>query len=650
MRPGPDPRGTPRLACRRALVAVALVAVAGLARAEAEGPATGGALTVTADPPQLVLGTDPGAELRVAAPAEVAEVAITTNVGRVDGVRRLPGGGFTARYHPPAERYPQVAVVAAVGKAGGAVLDGWVALPLAGRGDARVKGTPGAPVSLRIGDRTFGPALAGADGIAVVPVVVPPGVREAHQGFAAAELRVPETTLVHAALDRCTVLADRAETLKVLVWLVAPHGAARRGDAPVVEASRGSVTLRPREAGAFEGTWTLPPGAAGEERLVVKLDGFPASRSVLRVAAAPGPAASVVFAVDRPALVAGSVEEVGVIARALDAVGNPTPAPVALSADAGALTQEQISPGVTRATLRMEPRFGGRGQLVIRGRTLTTGVISEVVVPLQPGPAVTARFTPPRAYTRGDGRTDAGLTLELRDAWGNPAAGMPEVTASAGEAPRLELLKRGSWAVRWRGAEADPPAPVRLSAQAGAARARAQVWAVAPPRRQAAYLAGAGVLLPDSGGAAPSLLLGAELPVPQVLPLSAERALALRLELLGTARDRSVPGGRQAERSAALLAGPAIRGLLPPFRWFGSATGGLVLGSVDPPGHGTRAALAPALRLGLGATLPIGRTAPFLELSLLGAGHTPVGGLSALMLTFGVRLDTVRPPSAGNGE
>jgi hypothetical protein len=634
------------------LALLALAGLPGLARAQADTPASGGALTVAAEPAQLVLGRDLGAELRVAAPPEVAELSITASVGKVDGVRRLPGGGFTARYHAPAERYPQVAIVAAVGRAGAACLDGWLAVPLAGQGDARVRGIPGADVSLRIGERSFGPGRVGGDGIAVLPVVVPPGVREGHQGFTAVDLHVPETTLVHAVLERSAAQADRSDGLRFLVYVIAPHGAARRGEAPIVEATRGSAVLRPREPGAFEGTWTLPPGLAGEERLTVRLEGSPASKVVLRAVTAPGPAAAVALAFDHPAIVAGSVEEVGVTARAFDAAGNPVASVVVFSADAGALTQEQAGPGAARATVRLGPRFRGRGQIVVQAKALTTGVTAEAPLPLQAAPPATARLRPARAYTDGDGRSDAQLTLEVRDAFGNLAAGTPRVTASAGAAPRLEPLERGRWAVRWRGEATDPPAPARLEATLGEARAEASVWAMPDARRQGALFLGAGGLVPLAGGgkAGGSLLLGVELPGPAVRVLSPERSLGLRVEVLAAARGRSVPGGSQQERSAAVLAGPVLKGLLPPARWFAGVTAGALWGTAVPPGRSARGGLAPALRLSLGVAAPVGRTAPFLELSLLSAGHTPAGGLTALLLSLGVRHDLVRPEAGALGD
>jgi hypothetical protein len=179
---------------RRAAIALlaAALAAAGAARADDARPAGGGPLRVSADPPRLVLGRDAWAELRVSAPREVDAVTFSASVGRVESVRRLPEGGFAARYRPPPEGVPQVAIVSAFAGAGHAFTDGWIAIPLSGEGNARVPGVPGSQVTLRIGDRTFGPRTVSADGVATVPVVVPPGVREAHEGFRPIDLRVPE--------------------------------------------------------------------------------------------------------------------------------------------------------------------------------------------------------------------------------------------------------------------------------------------------------------------------------------------------------------------------------------------------------------------------------------------------------------------------
>src|SRR6266511_2568433 len=330
-------RPSPSVAHAAALLTVAALLAAGAADAQDPPPAAGGALRVTAQPPRLVLGRDQGTDLHVAAPPDVEELSVTASAGRVDAVRRLPGGGFAARYHAPSDHVPRVAFVSAVAHGARAIEDGWLAIPMSGEGDARVRGAPGTEVTLRIGDRTFGPRRAGEDGVAVIPIVVPPGVREGHQGFRPIDLRVPETPLLHAVADRAAVRADREEKVRVVAYVVAPHGAARRGDAPVFEPSRGTVSVVEREAGAYQASWTLPPGPAGDERLTIRLPAAPASRAVLRVEAAAGPPAVVAVSFDREAIDAGG-EPASVTARALDAAGNPVPAALALEARGGDLT------------------------------------------------------------------------------------------------------------------------------------------------------------------------------------------------------------------------------------------------------------------------------------------------------------------------
>ncbi|HEY6100386.1 MAG TPA: hypothetical protein VIW03_13200, partial [Anaeromyxobacter sp.] len=233
----------PALSAFLALAACATLGARGAARAEDPGPpAAGGALRISAEPARLLLGRDTGAELRIASAADVEDVSISASAGRVEALRRVPGG-FAARYRPPSDRIPQVAIVSALGRTPHGTEHGWLAIPLSGQGDARVRTTPGQEVTLQIGDRSFGPRRAGVDGVALIPVVVPPGVREAHQGFRPIDLHVPETPLLHAVLERGTVFADRPERVRVVAYVVAPHGAARRGDVPVFEPSRGTVAV-----------------------------------------------------------------------------------------------------------------------------------------------------------------------------------------------------------------------------------------------------------------------------------------------------------------------------------------------------------------------------------------------------------------------
>ncbi|MFT3913177.1 MAG: hypothetical protein QM704_03525 [Anaeromyxobacteraceae bacterium] len=266
--------------------------------AAAPGSARGGGLVVTVEPARLLLGQGDTALVRVTAEPGApppAEVALAASVGAVEDVQRT-AAGFTARYRPPAgPSSPAVAIVAAVSWADGR--DGAVALPLDGQGVALVRGEPGEPVELRIGERLFGPVVAGADGVARLRVVVPPGVAEGYRGFRPVELAVPPAPRMLALADRTAVAADRAERVRVLAWVVAPHGATRRGEAPVATPSRGAAEVVAREPGAYQVSWAIPPGPAGEDRLVLAVANAPPWELRVRsegglapVAAARGPA------------------------------------------------------------------------------------------------------------------------------------------------------------------------------------------------------------------------------------------------------------------------------------------------------------------------------------------------------------------------
>lgn len=616
------------------------------------GVAGGGALRVSADPPRLVLGRDGSAELRVWAPPEVEELQLTVSAGRVEGIRRLPQGGFAARYRPPAERIPQVALVAALARTSRGLADGWLAIPLSGQGDARVRARPGAQISLRIGDAVFGPRVAGEDGTAVIPVVVPPGVREAHHGFRAIDLHVPEMPLLHAVADRDHVHADQAEVVRVLAYVVAPHGAARRGDVPVFEPSRGWVSVTPREPGAFEATWALPAGASGEDRLLVRLPGSPPSRAWVRLDAVAGPPATVAVAFDREALVAGEAEEVRVTARVLDAAGNPVEAPLALSADAGELgPTAPAAPGEVGATLRVASSFGGRQAITVTARAPEAGIAGTRSLPLRPGAPAHVTVTPGGPFVRADGAAEAELRVVVLDGFENSVAlaAAPKVTAAAGAVTAVDADGDG-WRVRFRPPAVAARAEAVLVAEAAGVRGEAALTLL-PPRGRPTVRVGGGALADVRGRfAAPALAVGVELPARLPLPLGAGDALAWRLE--GAGLGWSVDGPRATGggpprltddlgvRGGLLAGGLAVRRALrsgPELS--ASATAGLLLTRAERAGADARTALGPAARLAVGASVPLGPGAPFLEASLLAAGRSGAGAFAAMGFTVGYELE-----------
>ncbi len=610
---------SPSPARAAALLLVALLAPGG-ARAQEPIPAAGGALRVTAVPPRLVLGRDAGADLQVAAPPEIEEISLTTSAGRIDAVRRLPGGGFAARYHAPPDHVPRVAIVSAVARGARAIEDGWLAIPMSGEGDARVRGAPGSEITLRIGDRTFGPRIAGEDGVAVVPVVVPPGVREAHQGFRPIDLRVPETPLLHAVADRAGVRADREEKVRVVAYVVAPHGAARRGDAPLFEPSRGTVAVVEREAGAYQASWTLPPGPAGEERLTIRLPAAPASRAVLRVEAAAGPPAVVAVSFDREALEAGG-EPAAVSARALDGAGNPVPAALAIEARGGDLTDvRERRPGELGARLAAGTTLRG-AEAVVTATAPALGITGARALPLRPGAPAALRLDPP-AVVRADGVGVAVLRVSIADRFGNAVSSAPVVTAERGRVVGISERTRGEFDVRYVAPAVARPVDVSLAARAGDARATAASL-LAPPG-PAFLLEGRGGLGLDLAGrfSGPTAAVAAERPADLAFAIRRGTEVAWRVEA-------GAQGGDRATLATVLAGASAQRELARGTVVSVAATAGALLGQDGA---------APAARLAISAGLQKRFAVPFLEVSLLAAGGGAPGAFAALGLSAGIRL------------
>lgn len=238
------------------------------------------ALRVVAEPATLVLGTGAAAEILVEGATGDAPV-LSTSAGELREVRALGDGRFAAEYVPPADAYPQVAIVSAVAGDGW----GWIAIPLAGRGLAVARSAPGAAVRVTIGDATFGPVRANATGEASVPVVVPAGVAYAYDRGEPLPLNVPPTRHVHAVLGRSAAAAHVEQAIPFRVFSVTPAGAARPLAPVAVDVAVGAVEdLSEVAPGELAGMWRLPPGLPGTVALTARLDDEPELPSVATLA------------------------------------------------------------------------------------------------------------------------------------------------------------------------------------------------------------------------------------------------------------------------------------------------------------------------------------------------------------------------------
>lgn len=273
-------------------VAPALLLAAGAARA--------GELRLEASAAQVALCAGQSAELRV---ESASPPVLSASAGALSAPRSAGPGRWVADYWPPKECHPQVAVVSAAADGGW----GWLALQLVGKGEVLVRTSPRAVISVRIGERVFGPVTADAQGQAVVPVVVPPGVRSAWDGQREIPLQVPSVRRVHVALNGTLLAADRAGEVVVRAFAVRDDGAPGDGAALTLSASEG--TLSPSRSvgpGVVETLWRLKPGRAGAAVVTAAIpgDGGGAARAELeRPAGAPASAAVVGEALARPGTV-----------------------------------------------------------------------------------------------------------------------------------------------------------------------------------------------------------------------------------------------------------------------------------------------------------------------------------------------------------
>jgi hypothetical protein len=159
---------------RRGLVAatagLALVGAAASAHAEPRRVDLG-----LRAPDRLVLGVDGATEISAEAP-DGLEVRFFVNVGEIEPLEPAAGRS-RARYRLPSTRFPQVAIVVAATEDFASV--DWVRIRLHARPTVRFGFEARSTVTVRLGERVFGPVLTDRLGEGELQIEVPPGLREA---------------------------------------------------------------------------------------------------------------------------------------------------------------------------------------------------------------------------------------------------------------------------------------------------------------------------------------------------------------------------------------------------------------------------------------------------------------------------------------
>ena len=150
-------------------------------------PASRPRFTMTSTPQELVLGTDEMAVLTFTAvgpagtPLDGLDLAVGSSIGTVGTVKGLSGGTYRAEYQPPEDQKgPALVILSLVERE--SPESSTMFLPLQIVADIQWKVDAGeefTAVGMSVGDQSFGPEVTGEDGTALVPILVPPGVRTA---------------------------------------------------------------------------------------------------------------------------------------------------------------------------------------------------------------------------------------------------------------------------------------------------------------------------------------------------------------------------------------------------------------------------------------------------------------------------------------
>ena len=241
--------------------------------------------TMQATPDAIVLGTHQASTLVFSAidgagqPVEGLELAVRASIGTVGAVQVLGNGAYVVQYTPPAtQKTPALATIAVVDLARPESAYGFFPLPLVGAVSWPVDtGAALTVVAIKVGEREFGPVAADANGLATVPIEVPPGVASgtAYSFDAegnptnpiAVDLRIRPYKRLVIAQPAAEYPGDGALAMPIYLSVVDEYGQPMTTDPPLqIDATGGAVTALNRVApGVFQAVF-VPPAVAAPTR------------------------------------------------------------------------------------------------------------------------------------------------------------------------------------------------------------------------------------------------------------------------------------------------------------------------------------------------------------------------------------------------
>lgn len=204
-------------------------------------------------------------------PLRDAQVSLTVNVGSLTAPVPTQDGTFTATFQPPTQEGPQVALFHATVKQGSRDARAWLALPIHGAHQLRVKAPARSRVRVTVGTASFGPVTASASGEASVPVKVPPGISSAEVNIVdrSGKSRTQTISLPAPRFARIRLVApeDPVENkpIRLQGFVVDESGNPAVSLPPLaVSVERGTLgPIEAKEGGLFELPYTAPAPGGG---------------------------------------------------------------------------------------------------------------------------------------------------------------------------------------------------------------------------------------------------------------------------------------------------------------------------------------------------------------------------------------------------
>jgi hypothetical protein len=481
-------------------------------------PDTSVTVTLVPASPSLVLGTDKELDLDVEVTGPGAETYVPSRVyatiGTLESLLPVAAGAetgkrptvrFTARYFPPADRYPQVALLvveltseasdadAASTPTGPPVVRGMVSVPLFGSTEVPLRTNPAAAVTLRVGDRTFGPVTADLRGHVKIPVEVPPGVRmgTARAVDRSGNLRETDVDLQPTPFRRVLIIAPEALEVgsftEVAVVAVDPAGV------PVAPAR---ISLRASD-GLVHPLGAAPPGEArflveaprrvggGALALTAVAAGTPLGRADLALALNAGRPHVVTLSPSTRRLVVGSHNEARVLVSAHDQFGNPTSAEGAVATVDGQPVALEVWPGGQGMVRVPAPaRYLGVGTVMVDVALGGARDSQEIRLTGGDPASLTLEVGEPRLLA--DGQRSTELRVHAVDKNGTPTM-IPGLSweAPGGRIRRVRTPREGEYVAEFIPERAHDlhREPVAVMAASQTLRADASVEVVPPPAR-----------------------------------------------------------------------------------------------------------------------------------------------------------------------